>query len=422
MRAPPLMSEAHRGALALVRSGTSGVLVHVYTAVDMASVCAALGEPICIECIVLHAWSLRPADTGAFFAAIAHNTTLTELACAVGCDMHTIQMCLYAQSYGARIDTLNLCGIHAPPAALNLDQVLARNTRITHVNMGLCRFGDAAAVALAEVLRHNTTMTHLEVDGNDLTAHGIAVLGDALGGNTTLATLDLSDNFMESAGVTEIAHALRRNTALTALHLTAVRCGSDACTALTDALRAPSSRLNRLDVRGNAFGDAGLDAFSELLTSGQSTLRTLYVGNTAITLTGIATFARALASATALTELDLRGTVADTEPGALALCAALRVNTTLEWLHMDLPVTMSAAMTAGFGDMLRHNFVIWSIPHCVAFRRELCARYRRHPLLRAVVRLRIMCQEGRAVCNDPFLVPLFVCMPLWVVRMLCLLI
>ncbi|KAI8373984.1 hypothetical protein EDC96DRAFT_9975 [Choanephora cucurbitarum] len=106
---------------------------------------------------------------------------------------------------------------------------------------------------LASVLRHNTSLLQLNLANTQISYEGLSVLSNALLENKSLESLDLSDNPLSQQsdeGILALKTTLARNSSLQSLNLSNTQLDSSATITLAEAL--PENRsLTRLDLSKN---------------------------------------------------------------------------------------------------------------------------------------------------------------------------
>lgn len=108
-------------------------------------------------------------------------------------------------------------------------------------------------------LKDNTEVTHLSFANNGLEADDCDALAVFISTNRTVVSLDLSNNKLGGEGVEKLSAALAKNSSITDLDLGANQLSKSAAKSLAAALLAPSCRLTRLQLSGNALGIYGAE-------------------------------------------------------------------------------------------------------------------------------------------------------------------
>uniref|UniRef100_A0A8C3NA47 Uncharacterized protein n=1 Tax=Geospiza parvula TaxID=87175 RepID=A0A8C3NA47_GEOPR len=131
--------------------------------------------------------------------------------------------------------------------------------------------GPAGAKALADALKKNQILLSLNLQHNSIKEDGAASLAEALLSNHRLLTLHLQKNAVGAQGARSVAEALKQNRSLRELVLSSNSVGDDGSIALAEALRVNHS-LQSLDLQSNSISSAGVSALTAALCSNKGLL------------------------------------------------------------------------------------------------------------------------------------------------------
>jgi Ran GTPase-activating protein (RanGAP) involved in mRNA processing and transport len=191
-----------------------------------------------------------------------------------------------------------------------------------------CRIGCGGAVAVAELLRMAGALLRvnvLDLSDNGIGARGAAALGAALDrtGNKSVGVLRLDANRTlaeeEAAPLAALCRGLRTNATLRQLSLTYCDLPPAAGAALASFVGSGKNALERLDLKGNCLGPAGLLALAPAVGASK-TLKQLDLFDN-----GMGMFPSSFE-----TEEE-----SESRPAFEALADALSQNATLETLDID---------------------------------------------------------------------------------------
>ncbi|XDV15802.1 hypothetical protein PO909_015800 [Leuciscus waleckii] len=146
-----------------------------------------------------------------------------------------------------------------------------------------------------------------QLRGCEITDEGCAALTSALRSNSHLRELDLTGNIIGDKGLMLLSDGLKDpHCKLEKLELLGCKITDEGCAALTSALRS-NSHLRELDLSVNIIGDNGLTLLSDGLKDPHCKLEKLELSYCEITDEGCAALTSALRSNSHLRELDLTG-------------------------------------------------------------------------------------------------------------------
>ncbi|XP_056113408.1 NACHT, LRR and PYD domains-containing protein 14-like [Rhinichthys klamathensis goyatoka] len=207
--------------------------------------------------------------------------------------------------------------------------------KLEKLGLRSCHISDRGCAYLSSVLRSNPSLRELDLSGNyinelgvkilsdlladpqckleklglrscRITDYGCTVLSSALRSNPSLRKLDLSGNAFTYSGVKQISDLLKHpQCKLEKLKLRSCRISDGGCAVLSSALRSNPS-LRELDLSENNITDSGVKQFSDLLKHPQCKLEKLELRSCYISNRGCADLSSALRSNPShLRELDL---------------------------------------------------------------------------------------------------------------------
>lgn len=407
-----------------------------------------------IKCLDFSGTAFRgDSDTGVA-DIIKRNTVLTRLEIA-SCSISAGGVTELAQALvgNSVLRTLSLANNRTMETRgfVEILNALNENSALTFLSLGDCHLGADGGAALARMLCRNRHVTGLDIRNTEVDDAGAIALGTAFAKNTTLTTV-LAQRFSNRGDcIATLLNGLFSSSSITSLNI------SGSC--ITDA------NLAALSPASEACGVVPL--------ARNTTLRTLFMAHCTMFDAaysfgrrnlvpsmgdiGIAHLAAALRVNSTLTDFVFAGNWC-TLVGAQALCTALTFNTSLRKLALDGWTTTPRLENAGavlFSNLLATNMTLTEIslnghgitsegcavilaglaknmtlrrmlvdnfePAGMALITELVRRYRA-PHVRFVVRVRVMCQTGRAratVARTTTAAWLCENAPLWVVVHVC---
>ncbi|XP_051763715.1 NACHT, LRR and PYD domains-containing protein 12-like isoform X4 [Ctenopharyngodon idella] len=201
------------------------------------------------------------------------------------------------------------CNITAEGCAA-LASALRSNSQLRELNLSENKIGDEGLMLLSDGLKDpHCKLENLMLWGCDITAEGCAALASALRSNSLLRELDLSENKIGGQGLTLLSDELKDpHCKLEKLWLSQCNITDEGCAALTSALRS-NSHLTELNLSENKIGDEGLMLLSDGLMDPHCKLENLMLSRCNITAEGCAALASALRSNSHLRELNLSGNI-----------------------------------------------------------------------------------------------------------------
>jgi Ran GTPase-activating protein (RanGAP) involved in mRNA processing and transport len=319
------------------------VRVTTYGDASAAAIAVALKSNTCVTTWDLHDSAITDVGARAVAAAMqpAFNRTVSTL------DLHS--------------NCIEYSGCHA------LVHGLRHNSSLRHLDLRDNNIGDAGLQAFAGLVAgqtektdalHSCPLLSLDVSANCIGDIGAqAFLRRGLPTNTVLQSLCLGRNRITDVSADAIGSTLQVGSiALQELNLAANRVSDATCLALAHALGS-NKCLQKLDLSHNRVGDEGAAALAGAL-SHNGTLTELRLASNLVTDEGCTALAQSLAKPTrelahGLRVLDLSDCKI-LNPGALALAAALRSNSSLEVLGLRSNQISSMGCEA-FADVLRQN-------------------------------------------------------------------
>ncbi|KAI4796641.1 hypothetical protein KUCAC02_026854 [Chaenocephalus aceratus] len=231
-----------------------------------------------------------------------------------------------------RLDVCNVAVVDYP--AQSLSKALL-TSRLTELHLHNAQLSGVPLYTLVSALKWNRALQQLHLTNNLLNSYQDALhLGDLLRYNTTLHTLELSSNAVADDGLEELCDGLRWQTAgVRVLLLRNNQITAKGMLHLAKAL--PLLRvLQVLDLGENLLGNEGMQVIREPLMN--CSLLQLGLAQASITCEGAVALAEFLAESRQIQRLDLRHNALKVG-GLMALCLALRINSSLEGLDLDHP-------------------------------------------------------------------------------------
>ncbi|XP_077101927.1 NACHT, LRR and PYD domains-containing protein 12-like isoform X3 [Siphateles boraxobius] len=201
--------------------------------------------------------------------------------------------------------TLRCSGITAEGCA-GLASSLRSNSHLKELDLTGNKLQDSGVILLSDGLKdHHCKLKKLRLWDCEITAGCCDALASALRSNSHLRELDLSWNKIENGGLRLLSDGLK-DPLCKLEKLTLINCEikTEGCAALTSALRS-NSHLRELDLSENKIGAKGLKLLSDGLKDPHCKLEKLTLRYCEITDEGCAALASALRSNSHLRELDL---------------------------------------------------------------------------------------------------------------------
>jgi Ran GTPase-activating protein (RanGAP) involved in mRNA processing and transport len=198
------------------------------------------------------------------------------------------------------------------------------------LNLSDKKLGDRQAKQIGEELASNTTLTRLDVSDNRIGGDGAVAIAIALRTNQSLEELNLGYNETGGVGMTAIAQALTLNNSLKELRLGGNKIGIVEMGCLADGLKV-NTGLTELCLSYCSIDAVRAVTLFDALKSNTTLERLTLQGNNELGTVGIKSLADALKVNTGLAELGLNLCSIDDE-GAEMLAEALKSNSTLATL------------------------------------------------------------------------------------------
>ncbi|XP_062892855.1 NACHT, LRR and PYD domains-containing protein 3-like [Mobula hypostoma] len=149
---------------------------------------------------------------------------------------------------------------------VDLASALSTNRSLTELFLTENELGDSGVKLVSEALRNPACkIQKLSLDSVDITAAGVVDLTSALSTNRSLTELDLAYNELGDSGMKRLSKALRkRDCKIQKIRLQSVGLTAAGVVDLTSALSTNRS-LIELDLADNELGDSGVKLVSEAL-------------------------------------------------------------------------------------------------------------------------------------------------------------
>ncbi|XP_067916037.1 NACHT, LRR and PYD domains-containing protein 12-like isoform X4 [Heterodontus francisci] len=206
-----------------------------------------------------------------------------------------------------KIQELWLVGNNLTTSCIDdLASALSTNRSLTDLNLNYNELGDSGVKLLSEALRNpDCKIQKLWLVGNNLTDSCIEDLASTLSTNRSLTDLDLSYNKLGDSGVKLLSEALRNpDCKIQKLELENNKLTDSCIEDLTSALSTNWS-LTDLDLSYNKLGDSGVKLLSEALRNPDCKIQRLQLENNNLTASCIEVLASAVSTNRSLTDLDL---------------------------------------------------------------------------------------------------------------------
>ncbi|XP_067259746.1 NACHT, LRR and PYD domains-containing protein 12-like isoform X2 [Chanodichthys erythropterus] len=272
-----------------------------------------LKDPHCkLEKLMLRCCGVTDEGCAALTSALRSNSHLRELDLT---DNKIGNECLTLLSAGlkdphCKLEILRLysCDITDEGCAA-LASALRSNSHLRELDLTLNSIGNGGLMLLSDGLKDsNCKLEKLMLRDCEVTDEGCVALTSALRSNSHLREMDLSQNKIGDKGLTLLSDGLKDpHCKLEKLTLRSCDITAECCAALTSVLRS-NSHLRELNLTWNKIGGGGLTLLSDGLKDPQCKLDILMLRHCDITDEGFAALTSALRSnSSQLRELDLTG-------------------------------------------------------------------------------------------------------------------
>ncbi|EFO21735.2 leucine Rich Repeat family protein, variant [Loa loa] len=244
-----------------------------------------------------------------------------------------------------------------------------------YLNLRYTSLSDRAVPVLARALRSQSSLTVLHLENVSLSGRNLILIGCALKGNTILRELYLGENNLQPADGAHIYQIIITSVSIQLLDLRNNQLQDGGLRHICDALRhrdtAKNSALSALVLWNNRLTNSGMEALAQALME-NTKLETLNIGNNSLLLEGIVKLKPALQQNCSLQRLGLQATNLDCQSaivlaecladnkvmirldlrdnphigsaGLLALHLAMKMNTSLTVLNLDISVAQSSSL------------------------------------------------------------------------------
>ncbi|XP_072895014.1 ribonuclease inhibitor-like isoform X3 [Hemitrygon akajei] len=189
---------------------------------------------------------------------------------------------------------------------VDLASALSTNRSLTELDLAENELGDSGMKLVSEALRNpGCKIQKLDLESVGLTAAGVVDLTSVLSTNRSLTELDLRDNELGDSGVKLVFEALRNpKCKLQKLCLVSVGLTAAGVVDLASALSTNHS-LKELDLADNELGDSGVKLLSEALRNPECKIQRLVLSWTGLTDSGIEDLVFAVTTKQSVRELEL---------------------------------------------------------------------------------------------------------------------
>ncbi|XP_051865753.1 ribonuclease inhibitor-like isoform X4 [Pristis pectinata] len=281
----------------------------------------ALRDPECkVQRLGLYADSLAIADVEDLTLALSTNRSLTEVELDLGWnklgDSGVKLVSEALRNLECKIDKLCLWCVGLTAAGVvDLASAVSTNRSLTELDLGGNKLGDSGVKLVSEALKNPECKIHkLGLQRAGLTAVGVVDLISALSTNRSVTELDLDDNDLGDSGVKLVSEALRNPECK--IHKLGLWCVGLTAAGVVDLASTLSTNrsLTELDLGGNKLGDSGVKVVSEALRNPECKIQKLGLRCVGLTAAGVVDLTSALVDLTSalstnrpLTELNLGG-------------------------------------------------------------------------------------------------------------------
>lgn len=230
-------------------------------------------------------------------------------------------------SQGAKLETLKLNGCLMKASVLEVLAPALKRSNVRNLYLRHNKITSHGAISLG-VLLHNYDDHETQHNPN----HASSTQGDRKG----IEVLDVSGNEIKG-GIQYIAQALRRNKSLKQISLAENHLDSKDVKVFADLLKY-NRMLKCLDLSRNHICTPSIDGLHALKAALAATsLSSLTLAETGLGTQAAVVIADALLETVCLRRLDLSGNRNITVPGVMALAAAMKINTSMTFLDINIP-------------------------------------------------------------------------------------
>ncbi|XP_073670413.1 uncharacterized protein [Paramisgurnus dabryanus] len=292
-------------------------------------ICDGLKNPNCkLEKLTLYGCDVTDEGCAALASALISNTHLRDLDLSNNKlrDSGVKLICDGLKNPNCKLEKLKLYGCDVTDeGCAALASALRSNTHLRDLNLSNNNLRDSGVKLLSDVLKNpNCKLEKLRLYGCDVTDEGCAALASALISNTHLRDLDLSNNKLRDSGVKLICDGLKNpNCKLEKLKLYGCDVTDEGCAALASALRS-NTHLRDLNLSNNNLRDSGVKLLSDVLKNPNCKLEKLRLSYCYVTDEGCAALTSALISNSHLRDLDLFDNKQIRDSGVKLICDGLK--------------------------------------------------------------------------------------------------
>ncbi|XP_073670421.1 ribonuclease inhibitor-like isoform X2 [Paramisgurnus dabryanus] len=232
----------------------------------------------------LRLWGCGVTDEGcaALASALRSNTHLRDLDLSENRqlrDSGVKRLCDVLKNPNCKLETLGLsdCDVTDEGFAA-LASALISNSHLRHLDLSENKQIRGSGVKLISdgLKNSNCKLEKLKLYQCDVTDEGCAALASALRSNSHLRDLDLSNNDLRDSGVKRLSDGLKNpNCKLEKLRLYRCDVTDEGCAALASALKSNPSHLRELNLSNNKLSDSGKKLLSDLKEDSHYKLDTL---------------------------------------------------------------------------------------------------------------------------------------------------
>ncbi|XP_029698529.1 leucine-rich repeat-containing protein 34 [Takifugu rubripes] len=202
------------------------------------------------------------------------NDSLMELELAA-CDLGIESIITFANVLKSnrslrRVDfSQSLLTSHQEEWLLHVSDMLAMNSSLLELHLGMAGMTDTGMERLAEGLAANRALRYLDLRCNRLSCDGASHLAGVLKQNATLDVIDLSFNRIQNGGAVHMSEALvSPGCGLRALSVSSNSIGTDGLLSLAQAVKA-NRTLTDINIWGNDLEEPVCQVFRQLIRSGR---------------------------------------------------------------------------------------------------------------------------------------------------------
>ena len=296
---------------------------------------------------------------GYFLSCVCLTTSTEFIAKLSNCSLDEYRVSFLVKELSSRslkpLLTLDLSKDNLSDGVVHIAEILRHSNCFKTLDISRCGIGDEGMKSLASALEMNGSLEELVLSGNRaVTGIGLMALGESLQRNGGLKTLDISYCSIDDKGMKSLASALEMNGSLEELNLR----GNDAVTGIGHMALGESLKRNRtlktLNISYCSIDDQGMKSLASALEMNGSLEELDLTWNPAVTGIGYMALGESLKRNRGLKTLNISQCCIDGQ-GVKSLASALEMNGSLEELNLRGNVAITGIGHMALGESLKRN-------------------------------------------------------------------